>query len=124
MPISSINPATGEVLKTFEPLSEANLEGKLALAAKTFLTYRQTSFSQRAIWLRQAAQVLDDNKAAYAKIMTLEMGKPLAGAVAEVEKSALVCRYYADHGAEFLADEPATTDASRSFVRYQPLGPV
>ncbi|MGB3201771.1 MAG: NAD-dependent succinate-semialdehyde dehydrogenase [Nodosilinea sp.] len=124
MPIASINPATGEVFKTFEPLSEVDLEGKLARAAKTFTTYRQTSFSQRATWLRQAAQVLDDNKAAYARIMTLEMGKPLAGAVAEVEKSALVCRYYADHGADFLADEPASTDASRSFVRYQPLGPV
>ncbi|MBE9156891.1 NAD-dependent succinate-semialdehyde dehydrogenase [Nodosilinea sp. LEGE 06152] len=124
MPISSINPATGAVFKTFEPLSDADVEHKLALAAKAFTTYRQTSFEQRATWLRQAAQVLDDNKAAYAKIMTLEMGKPLAGAVAEVEKSALVCRYYADHGAEFLADEPATTDASRSFVRYQPMGPV
>jgi len=124
MPIASINPATGAVLKGFEPLSEADIERKLALAAQTFATYRHTSFEQRATWLHQAAQVLDDNKAAYAKIMTLEMGKPLAGAVAEVEKSALVCRYYADHGAEFLADEPATTDASRSFVRYQPIGPV
>ena len=124
MPIASINPATGAVLKRFEPLSEADIEHKLALAAQTFATYRHTSFEQRAGWLHQAAQVLDDNKAAYAKIMALEMGKPLAGAIAEVEKSALVCRYYADHGAEFLADEPATTDASRSFVRYQPLGPV
>ncbi|MEA5450482.1 NAD-dependent succinate-semialdehyde dehydrogenase [Leptolyngbya sp. CCNP1308] len=124
MPIASINPATGAVLKEFTPLSEAEIEHKLAQSAQTFTTYRQTSFDQRATWLRQAAQVLDDNKAAYAKIMTLEMGKPLAGAIAEVEKSALVCRYYADHGAEFLADEPATTDASRSFVRYQPIGPV
>ncbi len=124
MPIASINPATGAVLKEFEPLTEAEVEQKLAQAAQTFATYRRTSFDQRATWLRQAAQVLDNNKDAYAKIMTLEMGKPLAGAVAEVEKSALVCRYYADHGADFLADEPATTDASRSFVRYQPLGPV
>jgi succinate-semialdehyde dehydrogenase/glutarate-semialdehyde dehydrogenase len=124
MPIASINPATGQVLQEFTPLSEAELEAKLARAAKTFVTYRHTLFDQRATWLRQAAQVLDDNKAAYAELMTLEMGKPLAGAIAEVEKSALVCRYYADHGAEFLADEPATTDASRSFVRYQPLGVV
>jgi succinate-semialdehyde dehydrogenase / glutarate-semialdehyde dehydrogenase len=124
MPIASINPATGAVLKEFAPLGDADLDQKLALAANTFTTYRQTTFDQRATWLRQAAQVLDDNKAAYGQMMTLEMGKPLAAAVAEVEKSALVCRYYADHGAEFLADEPATTDASRSFVRYQPLGPV
>ncbi|TVQ15524.1 MAG: aldehyde dehydrogenase family protein, partial [Leptolyngbya sp. DLM2.Bin27] len=124
MPIASINPATGAVLKEFAPLGAADLDQKLALAATTFTTYRQTTFDQRATWLRQAAQVLDDNKAAYGQMMTLEMGKPLAAAVAEVEKSALVCRYYADHGAEFLADEPATTDASRSFVRYQPLGPV
>jgi succinate-semialdehyde dehydrogenase / glutarate-semialdehyde dehydrogenase len=124
MPIASINPATGAVLKEFAPLGEADLDHKLALAASTFVTYRHTTFDQRATWLRQAAQVLDDNKAAYGQMMTLEMGKPLAAAVAEVEKSALVCRYYADHGAAFLADEPATTDASRSFVRYQPLGPV
>ncbi len=124
MPIASVNPATGAVLKEFAPLDEAELDQKLALAACTFATYRHTSFDQRATWLRQAAQVLDDNKAAYGQMMSLEMGKPLAAAVAEVEKSALVCRYYADHGAAFLADEPATTDASRSFVRYQPLGPV
>ncbi|MGB5973679.1 MAG: NAD-dependent succinate-semialdehyde dehydrogenase [Nodosilinea sp.] len=124
MPIASINPATGAVLKEFTALDDSEIERKLALAAQTFVVYRKTAFDQRATWLRQAAQVLDDNKAAYAKIMTLEMGKPLAGAVAEVEKSALVCRYYADHGAGFLADEPASTDASRSFVRYQPLGPV
>ncbi|MBE9136197.1 NAD-dependent succinate-semialdehyde dehydrogenase [Nodosilinea sp. LEGE 07088] len=122
MSIASINPATGAEIKTFTPLTDAEIDQKLTVAAATFATYRHTSFDQRATWLRQAAQVLEDNKAAYAKIMTLEMGKPLAAAVAEVEKSALVCRYYADHGADFLADEPATTDASRSFVRYQPLG--
>jgi succinate-semialdehyde dehydrogenase/glutarate-semialdehyde dehydrogenase len=124
MSIASINPATGVEIKTFTPLTDGEIDQKLAVAATTFATYRHTSFEQRATWLHQAAQVLDDNKAAYAKIMTLEMGKPLVAAVAEVEKSALVCRYYADHGAEFLADEPATTDASRSFVRYQPLGPI
>jgi succinate-semialdehyde dehydrogenase / glutarate-semialdehyde dehydrogenase len=124
MPIASINPATAAVIQTFEPLSEADLEAKLALAAQSFATYRHTSFEQRATWLRRAAEGLDENKLTYAKTMALEMGKPLAGAIAEVEKSAWVCRYYADHGADFLADEPAPTDASRSFVRYQPLGPV
>ncbi len=124
MGIASINPATGLTLQEFEALTEAALEQKLAQATATFGDYRWTSFAQRADWLRQAADVLAQNKQAYAQLMTLEMGKPLAGAIAEVEKSAMVCRFYADHGAEFLADVPATTDASRSFVRYQPLGVI
>jgi succinate-semialdehyde dehydrogenase/glutarate-semialdehyde dehydrogenase len=124
MGIASINPATGETLKVFDALSEAALEAKVAKAATTFQTYRTTTFGQRAAWLQAAAQVLEDNKQAYGRIMTLEMGKPLGAAIAEVEKSAWVCRFYADHAAEFLADVPASTDASRSFVRYQPLGPV
>jgi succinate-semialdehyde dehydrogenase/glutarate-semialdehyde dehydrogenase len=124
MGIASINPATGETLKAFDALSEAALETKVAKAATTFQTYRTTTFGQRAAWLQAAAQVLEDNKQAYGRIMTLEMGKPLGAAIAEVEKSAWVCRFYADHAAEFLADVPASTDASRSFVRYQPLGPV
>jgi len=124
MGIASINPATGLTLQEFEALTEEVLEQKLAQAAATFGDYRWTSFAQRASWLRQAADVLEQNKQAYAQLMTLEMGKPLAGAIAEVEKSAWVCRFYADHGAEFLADAPVTTDASRSFVRYQPLGVI
>jgi succinate-semialdehyde dehydrogenase/glutarate-semialdehyde dehydrogenase len=101
------------------------LEAKVAKAASNVsrLTGRRP-LEQRAAWLNQAAQVLEDNKQAYGRMMTLEMGKPLGSAIAEVEKSAWVCRFYADHAAEFLADVPASTDASRSFVRYQPLGPV
>jgi succinate-semialdehyde dehydrogenase/glutarate-semialdehyde dehydrogenase len=124
MGIASINPATGETIKVFTALSDDALEGKLAKAEATFKTYRTTTLEQRAIWMNQAAQVLEDNKQAYGRMMTLEMGKPLGSAIAEVEKSAWVCRFYAEHAAEFLADVPASTDASRSFVRYQPLGPV
>lgn len=124
MGIASINPATGELIQSFQALAEADLEQKVAAAAATFQTYQHTSFEQRAIWLRAAAQILEDNKQAYGQLMTVEMGKPLASAIAEVEKSAWVCRFYADRAAEFLADVPASTDASRSFVRYQPLGTI
>lgn len=124
MGIASINPTTGATIQVFEEISDTDLETKLAQAAETFLTYRQTSFDQRAEWMRAAATVLDRNKQAYAQLMTLEMGKPLAAAVAEVEKSAWVCRFYADQAEDFLADVPASTDASRSLVRYQPLGAI
>lgn len=124
MGIASINPATGEVIKTFAALTDAEVEAKLALAEATFQDYRRTALSQRAAWMQAAAQVLEDNKQAYGRIMTLEMGKPLQAAVTEVEKSASVCRFYADHAAEFLADAPGQTEASQSFVRYQPLGAI
>lgn len=124
MGIASINPATGETIRVFAALNDDELEQKLAGAAATFDTYKATTFAQRAAWLNAAAQVLEDNKQAYGQMMTLEMGKTLGSAIAEVEKSAAVCRFYADNAAVFLADEPATTDASRSFVRYQPLGPI
>ncbi len=122
MGIASINPATGATLRVFDALTAAELEEKLARAAAGFEQYRHTSLAQRAEWLRAAAAILEDNKQAYGQLMTLEMGKPLAAAITEVEKSAWVCRFYAEHGAEFLADVPANTDASRSFVRYQPMG--
>ncbi len=124
MGIAAINPATGQTIQTFEPLSSADIAAKLAIAQQTFESYRHSSFQQRAEWLHRAAQHLLDQKQDYGKIMTLEMGKPLAAAVAEVEKSAWVCRYYADQAAEILADQVITTDASRSFVRYQPLGVI
>jgi len=124
MGIASINPATGATLQVFEALTVAELEEKLTRASAGFEQYRHISLAQRAEWLHAVAAVLEDNQQAYGQLMTLEMGKPLAAAIAEVEKSAWVCRFYAEHGAEFLADVPASTDASRSFVRYQPLGCV
>lgn len=122
MGIASINPATGEIIRTFEALTNADIEAKLAKAETTQQQYRKTSFEQRAAWMHAAAQILEDNKIAYGRMMTLEMGKPLKAAITEVEKSAWVCRFYADNAAQFLADVPGETDASQSFVRYLPLG--
>ncbi|MFM7714251.1 MAG: aldehyde dehydrogenase family protein, partial [Microcystis sp.] len=94
------------------------------LAEATFQQYRRTAISQRGQWLRQAADILERDQVVLAKTMTLEMGKPIKSAIAEVLKCALVCRFYADNAAGYLEDVPITTDASRSFVRYQPLGGI
>ncbi len=124
MPIASINPATGETFKTFEPLSESQIDEKLERAAETFAAYRQTSLTERAGWMLRAAEILESEKSEFARLMTTEMGKPITGAVAEAEKCALVCRYYAETAAQHLADQVVETNASKSFVRFQPLGPV
>lgn len=124
MAIATINPATGETVQEFEPLTDEAVAQKLDLAQRTFEHYRHTSFAQRATWLNAAADVLTDNKEAFGRIMTLEMGKPIAASITEVEKCAWVCRYYAEHAAEFLQDVAIGTDASRSFVRYQPMGAI
>ena len=124
MGIATINPATGETIKTFEALTPIAIEQKLALAQHTFEHYRHTTVAQRAHWLHAVAQILDAEKESFGKVMTLEMGKPLKAAIGEVEKCAAVCRFYADRAAEFLADIPVATDASQSFVRYQPLGAI
>lgn len=122
MAIASINPVTGEVLKTFEPLTDQELEFKLALADLTFATYKHTSFTDRAQWLKRAADLLEARKTEYAIIITLEMGKTLKSAIAEVEKCANLCRFYAEQAPIYLADTPAQTDASRTLIRYQPWG--
>ncbi|MBW4644256.1 MAG: NAD-dependent succinate-semialdehyde dehydrogenase [Goleter apudmare HA4340-LM2] len=124
MAIATINPATGETLKTFEPLNDAEIAAKLDLAGQAFEHYRWTSFTERSHWLQKAADILEQEKADFAKLMTLEMGKPYKAAIAEAEKCALVCRYYAEHAPGFLADVPVKTDGSHSFVRYQPLGVI
>lgn len=124
MGIATINPATGETLKSFEPLSDAEIEAKLDGAQQAFEQYRQTPMTQRSQWLQATAEILEREKEQFGKLMTLEMGKPLKGAIKEVEKCAQVCRYYAEHAAEFLADVAVLTDASHSFVRYQPMGPI
>ncbi|MBD2498141.1 NAD-dependent succinate-semialdehyde dehydrogenase [Nostoc sp. FACHB-280] len=124
MAIATINPATGETLKTFEPLNDVEIAAKLNLANQAFEQYRKTSFPQRSLWLQKAAEILDQEKADFGKIMTLEMGKPYKAAIAEVEKCAAVCRYYAENAADFLADVTVKTDASHSFVCYQPLGVI
>lgn len=122
--ICSINPATGDLLQSFDPLSPEDIEAKLARAAKTFLEFRRTSFAGRAECMIRAADILESRKEELGRLMTLEMGKPLRAAVEEAQKCAWVCRYYAEHAEAFLADQPADTPASRSFVRFEPLGPV
>ena len=124
MAISTINPATGELQKSFEPLAEKEIANKLDLAQQAFAKYRQTSFSERAQLIRACAEILEKNKEAFASTMTLEMGKTYKSAVAEVQKCALVCNFYAENAAQFLADVPVKTDASQSFVSYQPLGVI
>jgi succinate-semialdehyde dehydrogenase/glutarate-semialdehyde dehydrogenase len=124
MAIATINPATGETVERFTPLSEAEIAAKLELAQQGFEQYRRVPMSQRSEWMNAVAQILERDKEKFGKLMTLEMGKTLKSAIAEVEKCALVCRYYAERAAEFLADVSVGTDASHSFVRYQPLGIV
>ncbi|MBD2568661.1 NAD-dependent succinate-semialdehyde dehydrogenase [Anabaena lutea] len=124
MAIATINPANGETIKTFEALQDAEIAAKLDLAQQAFEKYRKTSFSERSQWLQQAATILEQEKADFAQLMTLEMGKPFKAAIAEVEKCALVCRYYAEYAPGFLADVTIKTDANHSFVRYQPLGAI
>ncbi|MEA5419014.1 NAD-dependent succinate-semialdehyde dehydrogenase [Spirulina sp. CCNP1310] len=124
MAIATINPATGETLKTFSALTDAEIEQALATAQATFLDYRRTTFTQRSQWLHRAADLLDQQCGDYAQLMTLEMGKTYKSAIAEVQKCALVCRYYADHGPAFLQDQPGESDGRAAYVRYQPLGVV
>jgi succinate-semialdehyde dehydrogenase/glutarate-semialdehyde dehydrogenase len=122
--IATINPATGKTLRTFEPLSAAAIEEKLKLASDTFHCYRKTPFAERARMLNAASAILEDEKRELGAMMTTEMGKTIGSAIAEAEKCAWACRYYAENGERLLADEPVATNASRSFIRYQPLGPV
>ena len=111
-------------MRTFEPLTESHIEDKLRRAAAAYQTYRRTSFAQRARWLHAAAEILESEKERLGRVMTLEMGKPIGGARAEAAKCALACRYYVEHGERLLADEPVDAGAGRSFIRYQPMGPV
>ena len=122
MAIASINPTTGETLQTFTALTPQQIEQALAQAQSAFVSYRDTTFDQRKQWMHQAAEGLLAQKERFGRLMTLEMGKTLKSAIAEVEKCAWVCRYYADEAEGFLQDEPATTDASSSYVRFLPLG--
>jgi succinate-semialdehyde dehydrogenase/glutarate-semialdehyde dehydrogenase len=127
MAIATINPATGETLKTYEPLSEQALEEKIARAAAAWAGYRLTTPEQRAGWLAAAAGVLDEDEAAVAELMTTEMGKTLASAKAEVAKCAKALRWYAEHGPALLEPErgdAAAVKAQDAYVVYQPIGVV
>jgi succinate-semialdehyde dehydrogenase / glutarate-semialdehyde dehydrogenase len=127
MAIATVNPVTGETLKTYEPLSDEALEEKIARAAAAWKDYRGTSAEQRAGWLRAAADVLDADADTVAELMTTEMGKTLASAKAEVAKCAKALRWYAEHGPGLLEPQPGDAEAvgaSDAYVVYQPIGVV
>ena len=124
MAIASINPATGETLREFSALSAKQIEQKLQLAADVFQTHRRTPFAERSRMMSRAAEILESEKLPLGKMMTTEMGKPLKAAIGEAEKCAWVCRYYAENAERHLADQVVETNAKKSFVRFQPLGPV
>ncbi len=124
MAIATVNPATGELLKTFEPLSHTQIEAKLQLAAGTFPRFRKLTFAARAAMMNNAAAILERDKEELGRLMTTEMGKTLRSAVDEAVKCAWACRYYAENAESYLADEDIATNAKRSYVKYQPLGIV
>ncbi len=124
MAIASVNPANGKLLHSFDEAGAAEIEIALALAEETFRIWRRVGFAVRAAKMRRAAEILEEDKRRFGEIMTLEMGKPIGAAIAEVEKCASVCRYYAEHAEAFLAPQEVATDAGRSYVRYDPLGCV
>jgi succinate-semialdehyde dehydrogenase / glutarate-semialdehyde dehydrogenase len=124
MPIATINPATGETLRTFEPLTDDQLEEKLQRAANTFASYRRTHFAERSRWLLAAADILEKEQDSLGRLMATEMGKLVQAGRDEAAKCARACRYYAEHGEELLTDEVVQTDAPYSYIRYQPLGVV
>jgi succinate-semialdehyde dehydrogenase/glutarate-semialdehyde dehydrogenase len=127
MAIATINPVTGETLKTFDPLTETELDDRLRRASQAFQSYRRTTLPERVGWLRSAADVLDADAAHVAAVMTTEMGKTLASAKAEVAKCAYALRFFASHGASYLADDAVdagAVGAENAYVAYQPVGVV
>ncbi len=124
MAISTVNPATGEEVKTFDELSDGEVDRKIQLAADTFREYRKTSFEERARMMTRAAEILEEEAEEFGRLMTMEMGKTLAAATAEANKCARGCRYYAENAERFLADEEIELEGAKAYVRYQPLGPV
>lgn len=124
MAIATINPATGEVIKTFQALSDSEIDKKLALAVQVFKAEHKTPFSVRCERMLKAADILERDKEKFAHLMTLEMGKTYKSAVAETAKCTTACRYYAENTEKIMADEIVETGARKSFIRYLPIGPI
>jgi succinate-semialdehyde dehydrogenase/glutarate-semialdehyde dehydrogenase len=124
MPIATTNPATGEVVKSFQSLTPSEIEQKLQLAVTTFRAEQKTPFAERARRMTKAAEILERDKEKFATLMTLEMGKPYKAAIAEAVKSASGCRFYAENAEKFLTDEVLNTGVQKSFIRYRPIGPI
>jgi succinate-semialdehyde dehydrogenase/glutarate-semialdehyde dehydrogenase len=125
MAITSINPANGGTLRTFDAFPAREVDARLDRSVKAYQAYRYTSLPQRAATLARTAEILENDRHEFAKLMTLEMGKPLRAAAEEAAKCATACRYYAANGERLLSDrEIATTTGTCSFVRFRPIGPV
>jgi succinate-semialdehyde dehydrogenase / glutarate-semialdehyde dehydrogenase len=124
MTIATVNPATGKTIRTFTPLSEPELDARLQCAADAFRRYRRTPLAERTRMLLKAADILESEKEKFGRLMVTEMGKTLKAAVEEAAKCAWGCRYYAENAERFLSEEVVETNATRSFVTYQPIGPV
>ena len=124
MPIASINPATGELLRRFEPLTDEVIEQKIALAAQAFRAYGTVPLEHRALCLRKLAAILEQEVEDFARLITLEMGKPLHAARQEIQKCALACRYYAGQAPRMLAPQAMPTEGNHSYVSWEPLGVI
>jgi succinate-semialdehyde dehydrogenase/glutarate-semialdehyde dehydrogenase len=124
MSISTVNPANGQSLRTFEPFSDARVNQALDRGATAFRKHRRTSFAERATLMRKAAGILSVECREFGRLMTVEMGKPIKAGIAEAEKCATACNYYADNAERFLADEPVKMEGGESWVAFQPLGVV
>jgi succinate-semialdehyde dehydrogenase/glutarate-semialdehyde dehydrogenase len=122
--IASVNPATGQIVRAFTPISETELEARIQRASDTYQRYRRTSVGERTQLLLKAAEILEAEKEKFGRLMVLEMGKTLKAAVEEAAKCAWGCRYYAENAERFLAEEVVQTNATRSYIAYQPIGPI
>src|SRR5438270_5605846 len=124
MAIASVNPATGETIKTFEALNDAAIDAALARSSSAFHVNRARGFGERASRMNRAAEILEQRQKELGRLITTEMGKPVKAAIAEVAKCAANCRYYAEHAQSYLADEPVKTDEKETFIRYEPMGTI
>ena len=124
MAIVSVNPATGKTLETYDEMTPVQAAATVVHAHEAWLEWRAVPFSMRAQLMKRAAEILRERKGELARLMAAEMGKPLKQGVAEAEKCAWVCDYYADNAEAQLAPEVVNTDASRSYVAFQPIGVV
>ncbi|MFN3694370.1 MAG: NAD-dependent succinate-semialdehyde dehydrogenase [Ignavibacterium sp.] len=122
--IHSVNPSNNEIIKSYQEISDIELQHTLERMQLEFENWKTQPFSFRSSLMKKAAEVLRKKKEEYSKLMTIEMGKPIAQSRAEIDKCAWVCDYYADNAEKFLADEIVQTDATKSFVTYQPLGVI
>jgi len=124
MAIATISPATGQLIKSFPALTDREIEDKIETASRTARAWRAAPIAERTAVVRRAGELLEERKAEYGRLMTLEMGKTYKSAVEEAAKCALGCRYYADNAERFLADQPVDADKERSYVAFEPLGVV